>query len=390
MSETKNFILFSKLPTVILSAILGLLALLVSPLLFVHEAGATNERVNHKVAATLPPPTITFSNTVVVADYGGESGLGASTAIVNGKPAIAYFNDSYESLMYVQAADENGTSWNEPITIETQKGYLDYINLIVVDGKPAIAYRETASNNSNSAVKFVTSADANGTSWGSPIIAVDSTSRFDGLYLSLAIIDGKPAVSYQSSNPANSNDRSLRFTRANDTAGTSWGSPEVVDTVGQPGSFSSLASVNGKPAIAYYRLSGQDLVYAQAFDAAGNSWKTPLVVDSAGIVGIAPQLEVVDNRPAIAYQDLSNRDTKYVRAADADGDSWGAPVIVDSNISINGVFSAYLTMGIIAGKPAIINSQSGELRYYRAVDSTGSSWNSVLNLQPAIVRLTSL
>jgi len=39
---------------------------------------------------------------------------------------------------------------------------------------------------------------------------------------------------------------------ANDADGTAWGTPLLVDDVGNVGQYSSYGNINGRPAIAYY------------------------------------------------------------------------------------------------------------------------------------------
>lgn len=378
MSKIRNHSVFSnsRVMPVITTAMLSLLGILAIYSMLTQAVEAAPSPAVRSSATTLPAPSISYSNTVVVEDNRGDTGYMASTAIINGKPASAYYNESYGSLMYVQAADADGTTWLAPVTIASGLDWPGSIALAVVNGKPAIVYQQPSNNYTTSVAKYVRANDADGASWGTPITAVGDGTQQDGQGALLAVIDGKPAISYYAKI---SGIYSLRFVRANDAAGTSWGSPIVVDAVGRPytGSFSV---VNGKPAIAYYRSSGRDLIYVQAIDAAGSGWKTPVVVESTGMVGFPAQLVVADGRPAIAYQDITNRDTKYVRATDADGDSWGNPIVVDNNMTNNGIFSSYLTMNIIDGKPAIVSSKPDTLNYFRATDASGSSWSTPITL----------
>ncbi|MBI9052125.1 MAG: hypothetical protein JEZ00_22105, partial [Anaerolineaceae bacterium] len=61
-----------------------------------------------------------------------------------------------------------------------------------------------------------------------------------GLYTSLAVVDGNPAISYLDYAKTD-----LKFIRAKDASGTYWGTPQILDSAGQVGEFTSLAVVGG-------------------------------------------------------------------------------------------------------------------------------------------------
>ena len=69
------------------------------------------------------------------------------------------------------------------------------------------------------------------------------------LYTSLAVVDGNPAISYHKDVS-----ESLMYIRASDAIGSAWDMPQAIDSpiVGEAGAYSSLAVINGNPAISYY------------------------------------------------------------------------------------------------------------------------------------------
>ena len=49
----------------------------------------------------------------------------------------------------------------------------------------------------------------------------------------------------------------------------------TIDSTGNVGQYTSLAVVNGNPAISYFAGSGGDLKYVRANDTSGTNWGTP-------------------------------------------------------------------------------------------------------------------
>ena len=252
----------------------------------------------------------------------------------------------------MRALDASGTSWGPPVTVDGATSNVgQYTSLAVINGNPAISYHDL----SNGALKYVRALNASGTSWGTPPVTLDSTGTAGG-YTSLAIVNGTPAISYYDATILD-----LKYVRALDASGTSWGTPVTLDSTGQVGAYTSLAVVAGNPAISYYDQTNLDLKYVRALDASGTSWGTPVTLDSTDFVGIYTSLAVVNGNPAISYYDLSNGDLKYVRALDAIGTSWGVPVTLDST----GDVGSFTSLAVVNGNPAVsyYDTTSGNLKW---------------------------
>jgi hypothetical protein len=302
-----------------------------------------------------------------IADNANDRGQYASLAVVDGRPAIAYYDNTNGDLMYVRAEEVSGSSWGSPLIVASGYDVGKFASLAVVDGNPAIAYFD----DTNDDLKYVRASDAAGSSWGTPV-TVDSGGDV-GSYASLAVVDGNPAIAYYGNGD-------LMYVRATDAAGSSWGTPVTVDSGGTVGLYASLAVVNGNPAIAYYDTTNDDLKYVRATDAAGSSWGTPVTVDSGGDVGWYASLAEVDGRPAIAYFDNNDKDLKYVRAGDASGSSWPTPLTADS-----AYLGQYASLAVVNGRPAIAyrEYENRALKYVRANDATGSTWGTALTVDSA-------
>lgn len=288
----------------------------------------------------------------VVTNFNG-SGYNPSMAVVNGNPAISYYDAVSGDLKYVRASDLGGNLWDLPVSADTAGDVGCYPSLVVVNGNPAISYFDA----SNRGLKYVRANDANGTSWGTPV-SVDTTD-FVGLYTSMAVINGHPAISYYDFTNGD-----LKYVRAADTNGTSWGPPVNADTTGVVGQYPSLLVVNGNPAISYFSPTQVCLKYVRATDASGTSWGTPVFVDTSYYVGQYNSLVMFNSKPAIGYYDTDNGDLKFVRATDTNGASWGTPISVDTD----GNVGQSASMKIINGQPTFsyYDYTGGDLKFIQA------------------------
>lgn len=317
--------------------------------------------------ATWSPP--------IVADMSGMLGLYTSLAVVSGNPAISYYDSFYGDLRFLRASDANGTGWatgaGSAARVDTgvQNGAVGgYTSQAIINGNPAVCYFDYL----NEDLKYVRALDATGTSWGTPK-TLAGVGILAGRRSSLRAVGGNPAVSYyDSSNTA------LKYMRSSDSNGATWPSSITVDNTGPVGEYSSLAVVNGNPAIAYYDGGNYNLKYVRANDPAGTTWGTPLILDSAGTVGEYPSLVVVNGNPAISYRDSTNRCAKYIRAIDASGTIWAPPVTVSA-----GAFGSCTSLAVVNGLPAIvcIRDPNISLSFVRALDPSGATWGSPVQLE---------
>jgi hypothetical protein len=124
-----------------------------------------------------------------------------------------------------------------------------------------------------------------------------------------------------------------------------------------------MVLINGNPAVSYFDESNGELKYVRASDVSGSSWGTPsmVTVTSSSIVGKHTSMATVSGKPALAYYDETNGDLKYVKAIDVDGTVWGTPVSVDSQGSVG--------YGEDADEDGLLDSW--ELAYWPAISGHG-------------------
>lgn len=257
----------------------------------------------------------------VTVDSVGKVGVDTSLFVVNGNPAIAYWQADGNRLKYVRANDAWGTTWGTPVVLSVTKG--KFTSLQVVAGNPAVAFYATASGD----LMYIRAQDANGLSWGTA--STVSSSGNVGSYPSMAIVDGRPAIACRDTT------KGLMYFRALNATGSLWGPSKRIheemraSSIGV-GKYASMTVVNGRPAIgyvAYVRTSQSKkavpaLLYIRSSDATGASWpNSSILVDDPVHNEPNLSLSVVGGVPAVSYLQ-SKTALNYAWADDANGTSW--------------------------------------------------------------------
>jgi hypothetical protein len=302
--------------------------------------------------------------TAATADSGfqsGDVGRYASHAIVQGNPAIAYYDATNRTVKFARntLADGAGT-W--VISTVASVGVINSkpLSLAVVAGNPAIVFY----NATDPAIKFARNSAADGT--GTWIVStVQGSISYTPRYLSLCVISGNPAFSYNRNNIGSA---SLVFARSNTNDGSGTWTDLDVDgfSAGDDfaGQFSSLAVVNGRPAISYSGTQGSKFARSSTADGSGGWSRT--IIDPA--VTSDTCLTIVNGNPAITYVSSG---VKFARNSAADGSGAWTLSVIDNNSSVSGGLSATIINGVPAatysGIKFVLNS---------AVDGTGV-WTNI-------------
>lgn len=297
---------------------------------------------------------------------GGTQPQYSSLKVVNGRPAIAYYDLGFDGgAYYIRADNADGTSWGDPVPVDTS-GNCWYPRLELVAGRPAVCFYD----NTVQKLKYVRATDSDGTAFGAVKLADPNSDR--GPYCSMAVVNGRPAIAYQDNGM-----KDLYYVRASDSTGSAWGAPQPLSTADDTGMFTSLAVVNGRPAIAFHDNTTHELRYVRANNADGSgAWGSELILDgdAVTIAGQYNTLQVVAGVPCVAYSYLATADLRFVRAFDADGSLWGFITPPDSA----GAVGTYASMALVAGRPVIayLNGGGGYVAYVAADDDQGSDWGT--------------
>ena len=238
------------------------------------------------------------------------------------------FNNGLKYAYYLGGATSgncgpDGNTW-QCDTIDGTSGMGQDTSLAEVGGQPAIGYYDSANSNLKYARYLSGATSGNcgpgGNTWQCD--TVDSTGSV-GFAPSLAEVSGQPAISYFD----NTSD-DLKYahylggaTSGNCGPGGNTWQCDTVENLGDMGRYNSLAVVSEEPAISYFDNTSSDLKYAryQGGDTSGNcgpggnTWLCG-TVDSTGNVGQYTSLAVINGFPAISYFDNTNNDLKYIQS----------------------------------------------------------------------------
>lgn len=301
--------------------------------------------------------------TATTADSGfqsGDVGRHSSHAIIQGNPAVAYYDASNRAVKFARNSQADGSgTWT--ISTVTTAGDVDSrpLSLAVVAGNPAIVFYNPADHT----LKFARNSASDGTGTWTVSTAFD-LGGFVAKYLSLSVISGNPAVSYDLVVGANA---SLHFARSNTSDGSGTWVDNNIDTSAILGQFTSLAVVNGTPAISY--SGAQGLKFARSPTANGSGGWSKTIVDPTSTSDTC--LTVVNGNPAITY---ISSGLKFARNSVADGTGAWTLSVVDNNLSVTGGLSA----AMIGSVPAATYLASSTIKFAlnSAVDGTGV-WTNI-------------
>lgn len=240
--------------------------------------------------ATDPTGTSWSSSYMVdgMAHDGADIGLFTSLAVKDGNPSISYFNNDFNNLKYAKG-DFSSHTWS---TDYAANGAYCYTSLFFgVDGKPLITFIDDDTQS-----LMLVGRNAGDTGWNPPV-PVDAAGYVCNT-ASAGLVGADPGIAYFDLDSGG-----LKYAHY-DFQHSEW-QRQVIAPVDAACDFASLAVINGKPAVSFHDMSGNRLMFMQALDADGSSWDSPEVVDSVGYAGNFASLAEINGKPAISYQEMS-------------------------------------------------------------------------------------
>jgi len=206
-------------------------------------------------------PVLLDDNSTVTSAY--SSGEYGSMCIVDGNPAVAYLTRVSDisagyHLRYVRATDAAGSTWAAAQSLDTEQNLAQGISMCLLpSGYPAVAY--SGADDDNNYLYFIGAGNAAGSAWNARNTAV-SVSGWSNMVTtpSMMVFDGVPVCGFMRSGFM---DGSLKFTRATAADGSAWQAPENITDPGDVLEVSCCV-INGMPAISYESEGAGALYFA--------------------------------------------------------------------------------------------------------------------------------
>ncbi|MCE5324382.1 Ig-like domain-containing protein [bacterium] len=253
---------------------------------------------------------------------GSASNVGSYTSLAldsDGNPHIAYYDVTNTDLKYIYL--RNGV-WKSGI-VDGSSGASDrvgtYCSLALdINGRPRIAYYDETNHD----LLYAQGSAVNDPTW--TIQTVDSVGDV-GKYCSLALDSaGKPRISYY-----DTTNTALKYAEGTLATSPSF-TITTVESANDVGQYSSLAlDSGGFPRIAYYDVTNGDLRYAQGSAAVSPTW-TIGTVDTTNSVGTYCSLVLdSDDKPVIGYYDSIDGNLKIAEGDSSEGPAWSVSILDD-------------------------------------------------------------
>lgn len=303
------------------------------------------------------------------------SGTKSSVSLIEAGsvPALAYFDKLGQDVIYVRAENSLGTAWKTPFQIASNLSeWGGDVDLAVVNGKPAVSYKWSL-NAYHGYVCYKRSDDTQGDLWLSTIIAAGISPSIDSTSCSLADIGGRPAMSFLDLTTGN-----LYYMRANDANGDVWPALKTVMAGDNAGRNGCLLYVNSRPAVAHIQqYNAATVFYQRAGDATGIDWSGPGSISESfvgnGYGGTECSIAIVNGNPAICFYDKNGQDLRFHRALNDDGSAWGAEQILDDTSRAG----RYCAMAQADGRAFIVYfvESTTELLAIHAEDAEATLWS---------------
>lgn len=266
-------------------------------------------------------------------DGTGQTGRHPTIAVVDGRPAISYTNETDWDIWYAAAATaypQQNQDWNlhQVTDLYFRAGHFSQMRLLA--DTPIILHTYNTGNEPFKFLQTTTSNPQNEADWlDSGIVEFyPPPGESDGGNGGLTVIDGKPAACYiQYPDTVDDYQHVVMYARALNSQPS--GPDDWLATPIASGTYigimTYLTSHDGRPAMLWHNKLAEneyELVYARALTAEPTSeadWQVSTVALTGNTI-YASDLEFVEDHPAVLYLDTNRQDDlhsqfRYLRAS---------------------------------------------------------------------------
>ena len=290
--------------------------------------------------------------TTTTVDSAGTTGLYTSQAVVNGAPAVAYYNASTSDLKYARNSQPDGLGYWSVSTVDTAGTTGLYPSLAIVAGNPAISYYDQT----NLRLRFARNSQPDGLGYWT-VSTVDGASG-SGQFSSLVVVAGNPAISYYDG-------KYIRFARNSLADGSGTWTLSTIDTAAAATIQStSMTLVNGLPFVAYPVATGARIARNSLADGSG-IWSTTELAVQTPLNSLS--LAVVNGYPSLIGGNSTYPPT-FARCGTTDGTGKYTTSSI-TNVKVSG---ESLSLATVYGTPVFASGGYYGMQLVRASSPDGS------------------
>lgn len=316
--------------------------------------------------------TVSANWTLVTVDSAGDVGQYTSMDVDGTTVGIAYYDETNKDLKYAECSTDCTVASNwVAVAVDASGDTGEHASFVFQNGVRRISYYfKDALDLKYAECALDCTASAN---WN--LVTVDSAGD-TGQFTSIASEGSKTGIAYY-----NATDKRLKYTECSTscTSASNW-SNVAVETSGETGKYASLAFSSGNPRISYYEESKKDLKYAQCdtgCTVSATNW-AKVVVDAPATTGLYTSIALDSGNPRISYFRESGTRLKY---AECNSNCNIASNWSSVNITASGNRGKFSSIFLDASRPRVsyYNESTKDLEF--AVCDAGctspGNWSSI-------------
>ncbi|MEZ5338584.1 MAG: hypothetical protein R3F46_09990 [bacterium] len=297
----------------------------------------------------------------VSVDATDGAGAFVDAMLVDGKPAIAYQRGATGDMYYIRSATTDGADsadWNSPVEIMSEGEVGLWPSMAIVLGNPAICFQD----NTEFDLWYTRSSDTDGEQEADWLVRqpIDDFMVSDA-GTCLRVVDGKPAVTCYHAGAGG-----IRYRRSTSSTGSllsDWLESVDIPRGGQPvAGQTRIVISDGRPAVLSTNPFSRYLLFSQSSTADGmqlEDWPDdPLAFTDSGFVDLLIAATEIDGRPAAAIHDFGTGAVSFLHCTSPDGMAGGTEGWTESTVIASGGASV-IDMAEVDGRPLLAWSGSG-------------------------------
>ncbi|MEZ5337603.1 MAG: PKD domain-containing protein [bacterium] len=281
----------------------------------------------------------------------------ANLVPISGGPGILTDDPAWQDFHYGDAPEGGNFTSLQDFTAETDIGEFGEARIKILSNVPVACYTVRDQNTLETYVKFVKATDTVGSSWGTPVIVSNAVSL--GI-CDMAIMSATQIVIFYVDSTGN------LVSRFSLTGGDNWSPASVVDGSGTIAPDIAADAAGFNPCVIYH--NGSDIVYREGDESLGVNWTAPPQIVKAGATASGFSL-LCGSNPVAAWIDKSTASSIMLNHTRRLNGSWIAPFLRNQ-----GSVAVAPQFAVVDGKPSLLFGLPDGTFMVRAHDTDAASF----------------